>query len=356
MPTENKKVNGAPSFTASDNFELQEAIAFVSSRSNPSAATPIAVASASEIYLMNPTCMLLAACPHRLTENTAGDGFPALSPDGKKIAFDSNRDVPGQPINVSDVFVMEANGEEQTRLVRGSSATWSADNKYIAYHASASGTGSPIRTDPGSATTDSDIFILNVDDFLAVDPLVHEEPRNLTNDPLAVDDDPDWSPDGLTILFTSHPAESDDNNSTLAEIYRINTDGTATERLTYNSEEERAPAWSPDGSRIVFSCRRGALSPPVTGLPTFEICVMNADKSGEVRLTINGVPDLTPTWSLDGQRIMFHRPVAGRLQLFVMNSALQADGSPPIATQVTRATEGVNGFANWGQVRVHLSD
>jgi TolB protein len=347
MPTENKNPSVAGSFTESVNFEVQEAIAFVSSRTSASATDPAVVASASEIYVMDPACMTTVTCPRRLTVNTAGDGFPALSPDGKKIVFDSNRDVPEQPLNVSDLFVMEANGEDQTKLVRGSSATWSSDNKYIAYHASASGTGLPIRDDPGSATIDSDIFILNVDDFLDADPLVHEEPRNLTENPLAVDDDPDWSPDGLTILFTSHPVTSDHINSTDAEIYRINVDGTGRERLTHNTEEERAPAWSPDGSRIAYMCKRGT--------STSEICVMNADKT-EVRLTLNGVPDLTPTWSLDGQQIMFHRPVAGRFQLFVMNSALQGDGSRPIATQVTKATEGVNAMANWGQIRIHLSD
>lgn len=50
-------------------------------------------------------------------------------------------------------------------------------------------------------------------------------------------------------------------------------------------EEERAPAWLPDGRRIVFSCRRGGLD--------FEICVMNADGTGQVQLTDNDVPDLT---------------------------------------------------------------
>ena len=355
MPMENKRPDGAGSFTESHNFEPQEAIAFVSSRSNPGAATEAAVASASEIYLMSPTCMLLPTCPRRLTENDAGDGFPALSPDGKKIVFDSNRDVPGLPLNVSDLFVMDANGEEQTSLIRGSSGTWSPDSKYIAYHASASGTGLPLKDDPGSATTDSDIFIMNVDDFLNEDLVLHEAPTNLTNDPLAVDDDPDWSPDGLTILFTSHPFDSDHINSTEAEIYRINTDGTGRGRLTENTEEERAPAWSPDGSRIVFMCRRGPVV-PATGFPTFEICVMNADGSGVVRLTMNGVPDLTPTWSLDGQRIMFHRPVLGRFQLFVMNSTLTPLGALPTATRVTSGTEGVNAFANWGEVRVHLSN
>ena len=102
-----------------------------------------------------------------------------LSPDGKKIVFDSNRltlDIPtrfGTP-NIFDLFVMDADGANQTLLTRGSSATWSPDGKDIAFHASASyytsggnDTGEPIAGGPGAATTDSDIFVANVDDLAA---------------------------------------------------------------------------------------------------------------------------------------------------------------------------------------------
>jgi Tol biopolymer transport system component len=54
-----------------------------------------------------------------LTENSYADGFPALSPDGSRIVFDSNRlRTEGEPINTSDLFVMNADGTEQV-FVRG---------------------------------------------------------------------------------------------------------------------------------------------------------------------------------------------------------------------------------------------
>src|SRR4029453_9686231 len=75
--------------------------------------------------------------------------------------------------NISDLFLMDTDATEQTFWTRGSSATWSPDSKNIAFHASASYhasrglvTGCPIRPDPGSATTDSDIFVTNVDDLV----------------------------------------------------------------------------------------------------------------------------------------------------------------------------------------------
>ena len=134
------------------------------------------------------------------------------------------------------------------------------------------------------------------------------------------------------------------NNPTSAEVYAVNADGTDLQQLTSNVEEERAPAWSPDGTRIVFSCRRGG--------PDFELCVMNADGTGQVQLTSNSVADLTATWAPDGQRIVFHRPVPGQgNQLFTMTPALNPDGTLPAAAQLT-SPPGLNLLANWGELRV----
>jgi TolB protein len=316
-------------------FALESTIAFTSSRDNP-VLNPF-IAGATEIYLMSPDGSNL----RRLTDNAATDGFPALSPDGKKIVFDSNRNrAEGEPVNTSDLFVMNTKGEELRFLIRGSSATWSPDSKNIAFHASASGLGLPIKPDPSAATSDSDIFVANVDDLLAG----VAGPRNLTNNPEAIDDDPDWSPDGQRIVFTSHPVTDDPQRSNQAELYVINVDGTGLTRLTFNAEEERGPSWSPDGERIVYMCRIGG------GTAVFEICDMKADGSDRRQLTNNTVFDGTPTFSPDGQLILFARTVApgtpGVQQLWLMN----ADGSGQ--TQLTNPP-GVNTIANWGVVRVH---
>ena len=330
-------VSGAGLLGARAETALRSTIAFVSTRHDSAAGPtldPQRSLLAAEIYLMNGD----GTNPRRLTENTAFDGFPSLSPDGSRIVFDSNRrraEGGGEPFNTSDLFVMNADGTGQTLLIRGSSATWSPDGKQIAFHASASGAGQPIKPDPGAATSDNDIFILNVADVLNNGA----RPRNITNSPAAIDDDPDWSPDGQTILFTSHAVTDNPVNSATAEIYAIAADGTGhPARLTNNAEEERAPAWSPDGKRIVFCCRRGG--------PDFEICVMNADGTGQVQLTDNAIQDLSPSWSPDGRKIVFHRPVGGpgRFQLFLMN----ADGTSEI--QLT-FPPGLNAFPNWGRVR-----
>lgn len=314
---------------------LRSTIAFVSTRHDPAAdptVDPMRAWLAAEIYLMDGD----GTNPRRLTENTYADGFPSLSPDGTRIVFDSNRlRAEGEPFNTSDLFVMNADGSGQTPLVRGSSATWSADGRKIAFHASASGTGKPINSLPGAATTDSDIFVMSVDDFLKN----RTPPKNITNNPAAIDDDPDWSPKGQQIIFTSHAVTDNTDNHATAEIYLIDLAGTGKPaRLTTNAEEERAPSWSPDGKRIVFCCRRGG--------PDLEICVMNADGTGQVQLTENAIGDLTPSWSPDGKKIVFHRRVGGQgqFQLFLIN----ADGTGE--KQLT-LPPGLNAFPNWGEVR-----
>lgn len=314
---------------------LRSTIAFVSNRHDSTANStvdPQRALLAAEIYLMNGD----GTNPRRLTENTHFDGFPALSPEGKRIVFDSNRlRVPGQPFNTSDLFLMNSDGTQQTLLTHGSSGAWSPDGKMVAFHGSASGKGQPIKADPGAATSDNDIFVVNVNDLLKNGA----RPKNITNSPTAIDDDPDWSPDGQTIVYTSHSATDDPVNSASAEIYVIDATGTGgPTRLTDNTEEERAPAWSPDGKRIVFSCRRNG--------PDFEICVMNANGTGQAQLTENNVPDLTASWSPDGKRIAFHRRVGGRgqFQLFSVN----ADGTGEV--QLT-FPPGLNAFPNWGAVR-----
>jgi len=93
---------------------------------------------------------------------------------------------------------------------------------------------------------------------------------------------------------------------------------------------------------MVFMCRRGG--------PDFEICVMNADGSGQVQLTDNSVFDGTPTFSPDGQKILFHRmmpaptPPGPTQQLWMMN----ADGTGQM--QLT-FPPGFNTLAHWGVAR-----
>ena len=289
-----------PSAGTQPNHELVDKFVVSSDRYAP---TLPAQADNLEIYLLN----LDGSGERRLTDNSFFDGFGSLSPDGKKIVFDSARNRgEGEASNTSDLFVMNADGTDPRFLIHGGSPTWSPDGKQVAFQASESGNGSPINGLPGAATEDSDIFVVNVDDRLEHGT----PPRNLTNDELHVDEDPDWSPDGTSIAYTSHdvtqkPIPPMPLDYTTAEIYVRAADGTGTPtRLTSNAEEERASNWSHHGDRIAYMCHDHTGSPPST---RFEICVMNADGTNQRQLTDNNLGDLSNAWSPDDEQIYFQR-------------------------------------------------
>jgi Tol biopolymer transport system component len=101
------------------------------------------------------------------------------------------------------------------------------------------------------------------------------------------------------------------------EIFTMNSDGTGARRLTVNPGADQMPAWSPDGTRIVWASTR-------PGSPARELWVMNADGSDQRRLTDLGRNPGFPHWSPDGSRIAFHAARGnGEWDIYTIN----ADGS-----------------------------
>ena len=214
----------------------------------------------------------------RLTNNTATDCCLDWSPDGSKIAFESNRDGGNW-----EVYVMDADGSNQTNLTTNSTfdgwPVWSPDGSKIAFFSSRDG--------------NSDIYVMNADG---------SNPIRLTTNS-ATDRFPDWSPDDSRIAFTS----TRDGNE---EIYVMNANGSNQTRLTTNSAEDWRPDWSPDSSRIAFRSSRDG---------NREIYVMNANGSNQTRLTTNSANDSHPDWSPDGSKIVFDSVRDGNREIYVMN-------------------------------------
>ena len=111
---------------------------------------------------------------------------------------------------------------------------------------------------------------------------------------------PSWSPDATMIAYTSDQGGDND-------IWVMNADGSNPRNLTtgvlftggriLTDGKEEQPAWSPDGSRIVYvSDRNGGDN---------DIWVMNADGTGHRNLHDNNNPEWKPAWSPDGSRIVF---------------------------------------------------
>jgi Tol biopolymer transport system component len=111
---------------------------------------------------------------------------------------------------------------------------------------------------------------------------------------------PTWSPDGMKIAFQGSTGGT---NATRYDIHVVNADGTSAVNLTaeLGYTDQLTPAWSPafssGGSRIAFVHRANGVE---------RVWTMRADGSDKKQVTA-GVLDLQPSWSPNGQTIVFSR-------------------------------------------------
>lgn len=119
---------------------------------------------------------------------------------------------------------------------------------------------------------------------------------------------PRFSPDGQRVVLSIN---RDDGNS---DIFIVDLRSRATQRLTNSNSISTSPSFSPDGSQIVFTSDRGGQT---------QIYVMNADGSGQSRISFGAGSYSTPVWSPRGDLIAFTKQTGGEFAIGVMRT----DGS-----------------------------
>jgi TolB protein len=266
----------------------------------------------------------------KLTSDGTNNNQPSWSPDGKLIAYTSNRS--GLP----RVFLMKADGSGTRPLTTDerieSAPAFSPDGSAVAYYSQ----------DPSSGQID-----MRIVDVAAGSRVVIK-----ANGKDMGPTKPSWSSDGRRLAFPvqqgersyevwvaerdgsgarivsdkfggrgkAHPALSPDGRRVAyvadmrGSMHLVITDletGTSTDLTPGVMATHESPMWSPDGKAIAFASTRD--DPEVVRSDVF---VMNADGTGIRNLSRNPAEDFNPHWSVDGSTIFFTSLRTGTAQLF----------------------------------------
>ena len=242
----------------------------------------------------------------QLTTSLGNDFWPTWSPDGSKLAFQTDRNIAPAHDSVParlqlDLYVINADGTGETQIsadtANEAQPAWSPDGTKIAFVTDRDG--------------NNEIYVMNADGTNV---------RRLTTN-AAADEQPAWSPDGGKIAFVS-------TRSGNTDVWVMDSTGANPAPLTNDAAVDVLPVWSPDSTRIAFQSNRSG---------DFAIFVMNADGSGITQLTDAGVADGAPAWSPDGTRIAFESD--GDVWVLLL------DGSRPV--QVTRSRFALDFLPRW---------
>lgn len=230
--------------------------------------------------------------PKELTDTESNASYPAWSPDGKQIAFSSDRGG-----GAWHVFVMDADGTNVKKLSRDDDCgarvpSWSPDGKRIAY----------CRRGPGG---DSDVLVVDAADG---------------KNPTVIGDGDAWeaafSPDWSRLAFVSFR-----DNSGLLMLYTMAADGSKVAKVNTdgNATQFGHPCWKPDGKTIAFSLTEGEAT---------EIHAVDADGKNPARLTTFGGYSVYPAFSPDGKKLAFVQYKPGEKAELIL---ADADGKNPKA-------------------------
>jgi dipeptidyl aminopeptidase/acylaminoacyl peptidase len=268
------------------------------------------------------------ACPPRpLTSGRYRDSAPRWSPDGRSLAFLSDRDG-----DRAQLFVMPLDGgdpRQLTRLKHGAGApVWSPKGERLAFAAHADiariaeqegqseEKGKPPRVKLITRVrhkADGEGFLEAVHTHLFVVDANTGELRQLTDGDFD-DSEPAWSPDGQSLAFASN-RERDRDLSILSDIWLVSASGGRPKRLTRHKGESHSPAFSPDGRSVAYlGHERGwdygaptqLLVVRVAGGAPEPVCPAFAHEIGNAALSDvrNPSSPTPPHWLDDGRTIL----------------------------------------------------
>ncbi|MEM8598403.1 MAG: peptidase S9 [Bacteroidota bacterium] len=245
---------------------------------------------------------------------------PVLSPDGRYVAFLSERDLFGIDLYLGDaqtgevIKKLESVGTsahfDALRFI-SSAGTWSPDGTRFAYVVFAEG--------------DNEIAVLDVASRNVV--------QRLKVDGVTAIKDPAWGPDGETIAFTGRKGG-------VSNLYTVTVDGGQARQLTNDRYTELQAQWSPDGRTLVYATDEV----PETSFERLRFGPMRLAlldvESGEQTLLphFDGAKHINPQWSPDGRSIYFISNPDGVSNVFRYALGSRVTGDPAQDDGVTDGT------------------
>ena len=212
----------------------------------------------------------------RLTSGRSRDGQPAWSPNGKRIAFASDRG-PNPDLHWrSSIFMVDVTGGTPVLVSAGEERafgfpTWSPDGKRIAAVGHRLESGNPTREDVHvfRARADQRGVNLTADSDLFIDAAMNSDLYGAAPVGAA------WAPDGASIYFNA-PIDGS------MELWRVRLDDQRIERLTKGEHMLVLPSIAAAGKQVVVAAVRGtATTPP--DLVSFEVPASRKDPAKPVR-------------------------------------------------------------------------
>jgi Tol biopolymer transport system component len=247
----------------------------------------------------------------RLANVASSDAELTWSADGSRIAFISSRALDGSnAANANGTFnlwVMKADGTGALPLTRYTTGAgqgildpaWSPDGRKIAFDSDRALDGS----DSANVNRTRNVWVVNIDGT-GIRPLT----RYVANTGGAAL--PAWSRDSSKVAFTSSGALDGSDISRAFNIWTINPDGSGATPLTkFTASSNIQASFSPDGAKIAFISNR-PLDGSDASMPVTNIWVARADGSEAIPLTKHtaagaDVGQFFTVWSPDGKKIAF---------------------------------------------------
>ena len=256
----------------------------------------------------------------RGTEQSTGMHVgPAISPDGKWIAFLSSRGLLSVDLYITDA----ATGDVVRKLTSTatdphvssiefiySAGTWDSQSKQLAIATVASGRPALAIYNALSGHKEREISVAGVDQIL----------------------NPTWAPDGHAIAFSGL-------SQGLSDLYVYDLMSSRLRRLTNDAYAELHPAWSPDSRTIAFATDRFTTNLETLAIGHYELATIDAANAHVQRVqTFAGADSINPQWSRDGRQLYFISNRNGIAELYAVS---MANGATAQLTNVSTGTSGI---------------